>query len=390
MSTKWTRRQTIAAMGVAMLDMTTDRDRFDDLRAFLTSEMREGAFPGYAVAVSLKGKILMQGAGGTYYGLGNSRSAVKRTVVHPFYSFSKLVSATVIGMAVGDGLVDWDTPVRAWIPEFKGGGKDAITIRHLMTHSAGIPSPPGLGSVRTKDEWKAGVEAVCKAETEWAPGSRTAYHGLSGQFVVAEAILRRAHADSWAEYCRRRLFGPLRATSLTFEAPRDTLPVAVTPQPKEPPRTHFDAFTMAGHPAGGCFGTPADALKVLHLHLNEGRLGSRQLVPKSVMQEIHSVQYRREIEAARAERRAPAHEPWGLGPLLRGAGEAAPSLGWFGFANQPSPGVFGHAGIDTVIGVADMTTGIALFFATTDSPKPPEKTVPLRNGVTDRVFSAMG
>jgi len=384
-----TRRQVLAALGATMLDAGTVADRFADLRAYLEEERGSGAFPGCAVEASKRGRTVLRYCAGTYCALGDRQRAMRQDVVHPLFSFSKLVSATVIGIAVGEGLVDWDTPVRAWISDFRGDGKDGITIRHLLTHSAGIPNPAGLGPVRTPEEWRVGVQAVCAAKTEWAPGSRTAYHALSGQFVAAEAIVRRTGADSWAEYCRRKLFDPLRAPSLSFEAPPDARPVAITPQPKEMPGNHREAFGLAGHPAGGCFGTPADALKVLHVHLNRGRLGSRRLLPEGVWQEIHTVQYRAEIEAARRAGQAPAHEPWGLGPLLRGDGPAAPSLGWFGFANQPSAGVFGHAGIDTVIGVADTTTGIALFFVTTDSPKPPEKTVPLRNGVTDRVFAAL-
>ena len=78
-----------------------------------------------------------------------------------------------------------------------------------------------------------------------------------------------------------------------------------------------------------------------------------------------------------------------LRALLRGEGAKTGSHDWFGFRDQDSPGIFGHAGIDTVIGVADPVTKIALFFVTTDSPKPPDKTVPLRNGVTNRVFAAL-
>jgi len=368
---------------------TAKKDRFADLMRFLDSEMAGGSFPGYAVTASLKGRIALRRAGGTYYRLGDPGRPMKFSVIHPFYSFSKLVSSTAIGMAVGDGLVDWDTPVRTWIPEFAGGGKDGITIRQLLTHSAGIPNPPGIGSVRTKAEWDAAVKAVCAAKTEWEPGSRTFYHALSGQLIAAEAVLRRSGSPSWDDYCLKKLFGPLGARSLRFAVPPDNLEIAITPQPAEPPKTHFDALSLSGHPAGGCLGSPTDALKVLQLHLNGGKWNGRQLLPEAVFREMHTVQYRHEIEAARRAGRQPDHEPWGLGPLLRGDGPSAPSHPWFGFANQASPGVFGHAGIDTVIGIADMNSGIALFFVTTNSPKTPEKTVEIRNGVTDRIFAAL-
>jgi hypothetical protein len=57
---------------------------------------------------------------------------------------------------------------------------------------------------------------------------------------------------------------------------------------------------------------------------------------------------------------------------------------------QTSSGIFGHAGIDTLIGVGDLKSRVAFVFATTDSPKPADKTIPLRNKVTDLVFAELG
>ena len=67
-------------------------------------------------------------------------------VVNPLCSLSKLISATVIVMLRDQGLLDYDVPVAENIPEFTGGGKNSITIRHLLTHSAGLPRVP-LGPV---------------------------------------------------------------------------------------------------------------------------------------------------------------------------------------------------------------------------------------------------
>jgi hypothetical protein len=104
---------------------------------------------------------------------------------------------------------------------------------------------------------------------------------------------------------------------------------------------------------------------------------------------MHTVQYEKEIAAARAAGEPPKHEPWGLGLLLRGDGPACEAHKWFGFYDQSSSGIFGHAGIDTLIGVADLKTRVAFVFATTDSPKPAEKTIPVRNQVTDLVFGEL-
>lgn len=379
--------QGVTAAGLA-LPAAAD-DRWADVIAFLEAEHTAGTFPGASVIASREGKVRFERQLGTYCGLKRRDAPLSGAVIHPFFSFSKLVSATVVVMAHQDGLLEYDRPVSTYLPEFTGGGKEKITLRHLLTHSAGIPSVP-LGRVDTDEGWQAALKTLCEARTEWEPGSKTQYHGLTGLFTAAEAVRRVSGGKPWARLCRERLFDPLGARSLTFEVPPEDAPVALTPQPKEVPKRLAEAFQFAGHPAGGCFGTVDDALKVLQLHLNGGMWKGKRLVSAGALAEMHTVQYRKEIEQARAAGTVPAHEPWGLGPLLRGEGPAGGGHAWFGFRDQTSPGVFGHAGIDTFIGVADPVKGTALVFVTSDSPKPPDKTVPLRNGVTNRVFAALG
>ncbi|MGV3722842.1 MAG: serine hydrolase domain-containing protein [Actinomycetota bacterium] len=382
-----TRRELL--IGAAALGLTgAAGDPLREVRAFLEAEQLAGVFPGMALAVSRDNRQRFESYYGTYCALGHRDAAIRAHVLHPLYSYSKLVSATVVMMAVEDRLVALDTPVKSYISEFTGGGKDAITLRHLLTHSAGIPAVP-LGAARTEEQWKQAVAVACAAKTDWEPGSRTAYHALSGLFVAAECVRRKQGGKPWDAICRERLFAPIGAHSLTFALPADDAPVALTPQPKELPKTLADHFQYAGHPAGGCLGTAADALKVLELHLHGGVWRGKRLLKQETLAEMHRVQYQKQIDEARAAGKAPTHEPWGLGPLMRGPGPKAGGHDWFGFRDQASPGIFGHAGIDTVIGVADPVGKRALMFITTQSPPTSPKTVELRNGVVNRAFAAL-
>lgn len=381
----------LSLMGAALTAEQADaaEDRWADLLAFVEKEHKAGTFPGAALIASKNGKIQIDRIWGTYCGLTNRIIPLRREVRHCYFSYSKLVSATVVVMAHEDGRFDYDAPVKTYLPEFVGGGKEKITVRHLLTHSAGIPSV-ALGRVSTEEEWQTALDAVCAAKTEWEPGSRTAYHALSGLFTAACVVRRVMGNRSWEQICRDRLFAPLAASSLTFAVPPETMLTAITPQPKELPKKLDEAFGFAGHPAGGCFGTVTDALKVLQLHLNGGTWGRKRLLSQESLAEMHRVQYGKEIARARSEGKEPVYEPWGLGPLMRGTGAKAGAHDWFGFRDQTDPGIFGHAGIDTVIGVASPASGNALFFVTTNSPPSSEATVNLRNGVTNRVFAALG
>jgi len=378
-----------ALIGIAGLGLTAGtKDRWSEVYAFLDAEQAAGTFPGAALEVSQGGKLMLVRYQGTYCSLRRRDATTSEPVLHPLYSFSKLVSATVVMMAVQDGLVALDKPVMSYIPEFTGGGKEAITLRHLLTHSAGIPTVP-LGPARTEEQWKQAVAVACAAKTEWEPGSRTSYHALTGLFLAAECVRRKVSGWSWDRICRLRLFTPIGAHTLTFALPPDAASVALTPQPKELPKTLVDHFQFAGHPAGGCFGTSADALKVLELHLHAHGPQSKRLLKEKTLVEMHRVQYQTQIDEARAAGKAPVHEPWGLGPLMRGPGPKRGGHDWFGYRDQTSAGIFGHAGIDTVIGVADPVGKRALMFITTQSPPSSEKTVALRNGVVNRVFDAL-
>jgi CubicO group peptidase (beta-lactamase class C family) len=356
---------------------------------FLDAIVKDGTVPGAALMASQNSVTRLEHAVGTCCKLKERQAPVTLNTIHPLYSFSKLITGTVVALIKQEGKLDYDDPVTKHIPEFTGGGKESITLRHCLTHSAGLAK---VQSQPVYDEagWNAALATLCAASTEWPPGSMTSYHGWSGAFLAAECARRVSAGAAWAELCRERLFAPLGAKSLSFSLPADDADISVVPQPeasKPLPRTAKEAFPYAGQPGAGCTGTLADALKVLHLHVQQGLWNSRTLIAKDVFREIHTVQFEKEIQAARAAGSKPKHESWGLGLLLRGAGPANGSHKWFGFHNQPSPGVFGHAGIDTLIGIGNPATGVAFVFVTTNSPKPSEKTTVIRNQVTDLLFS---
>ena len=358
---------------------------------FLETLVKEGTAPGAALVASRRGSVRTKQAFGTCCQLHNRQAPLTLDTLHPLYSFSKLVTGTVVGITKTEGRLDYSDIVSKHIPEFTGGGKDTITIRHCLTHSAGLAKVQSK-PVHEAPGWNQALQILCAATVEWEPGSRTAYHGWSGAFLAAECVRRVNGGMPWAELCRAKLFEPLGAKSLSYDLPADTTDVAIVPQPgaeKPLPKTAAVAFGYAGQPGAGCFGTLGDALKVLHFHLQEGVWKSKRLISREIVLEMHTVQYEKEIAAARATGESPKHEPWGLGPLLRGDGPACEAHKWFGFYNQTSPGIFGHAGIDTLIGVGDLTSRAAFVFATTDSPKPSDTTIPVRNKITDLVLGEL-
>ena len=370
---------------VDLAEVGVDPKQLERATSFVASEVESGTVPGAALVASRAGKCFLQGYWGTYCDGFRSDAPYGADAVNLLYSFSKVVSATVVIMAYQDGLLDLDEPVATYIPEIAGSGREAITLRHLLTHSAGIPSVQ-LGPAGTEEQWQQCVETVCSSELEWEPGSRTAYHGFSGLFVAAEAVRRVSNMTPWQEICRQRLFAPLGTEHLSFELPPEGTPVAMTPRPAELPFPPDAAhLPFLGHPAGGAFGSPDDILKLLHLHLNEGVWEGKRLLQEEAFREMHRLQYADEIAAASEAGQQPKHEFWELGWLRRGTTNEH----WFGFGDRTSERTFGHAGINTVIGLADPESSLALAFLTTSSPASDAETMRLRNTVTNLVAGSL-
>lgn len=354
--------------------------------AFIEAELAKGTIPGAALVATRKGRKFVEHFTGTYRDASGEDKPFHPGVASPLFSFSKGIAATVAMMVKQDGLIDFNVPVSTYIPEYKGGGKDETTLRHLVTHSAGIPGVTH-GAVDTPEAWNAYLEKLCAAQVEWPVGSKTAYHGLSGMFLVAESIRRVSNMKSWESICRERLFDPIGAESFTFAPPRGDTPVSVLPGYFESIETGKNG--IAGHPAGGAFGTSDDMLRLLNMIEQGGTWHDAMLLSPDSLQEMLTVQYADAIAKDVAEGRHPAHEPWGIGWLVRGTAPKCDAGPWFGFGDSKSPTLFGHAGVDTIYGVGDPARDLAFVFAMTHKLPSPEESTRLRREVSNLLQDAV-
>ena len=104
---------------------------------YLEELVQQGIAPGAALVASRRGSVKLKQAVGTCCRLGNREARLTFDTIHPLYSFSKLITGTVVAMARHEGRLDYSDRVSKHIPEFTGGGKTAITIRQCLTHAAG-------------------------------------------------------------------------------------------------------------------------------------------------------------------------------------------------------------------------------------------------------------
>ena len=326
-----------------------------DVLADVEEQIDLGDVPGVVLAASRDGNVFLKHAAGTT----PDGEECPDDLIFPTMSFGKAISASAIARVQAAGGFEWDEPVSRYIPDYGQKGKESTTVRHLLTHSAGIPSTGEGVLVPRPDDWTDLIAALCSAEAEWEPGSRTAYHGLSGISVGAE-VARRTSGRTWEELYHEVL-DPIGSTA-TMEIPAPGRGVVRSSPPPEPEQ-------VAYHPAGGYFASVDDVLRVLQLHLDGGRWGDQAVLPEAAIRDMHTAQYGEQIEAARRRGEAPVHEFWAIGWMVRGSCEESWSIAemsrWMGLAQAPTADAFSHAGTSTVLGIAEPSTGVAVGLATT-------------------------
>ena len=171
--------------------------------------------PGCAVGVDRAGAPLLRRA----YGMANLETATPWTVgtISESGSVAKQFTATALVLLARDGVLSLDDDISRWIPEVRGLGKQ-ITIRHLLTHTSGLPDRYTLHEVQGRpagevDHNNAEVLALVSRlrELNFDPGQDYEYSNTG--LIVAAAVVERASGKSLQAFTAERIFRPLGMSS---------------------------------------------------------------------------------------------------------------------------------------------------------------------------------
>jgi len=181
-----------------------------------------GAETGVQVAVYQDGALIVDAVAGT------ADSATGRPVTSgtPIFSFSvaKNMAATLAHLLVARGFLDYDSPVIDLWPEFGVHGKATATLRHVLTHTVGLPAMPREITPSELPDWSRVCESLAAAEPRWRPGAAMGYHSYTFGYLVGE-LARRATGRPMCELLREWITAPLGIEGqLYFAAPNQALP----------------------------------------------------------------------------------------------------------------------------------------------------------------------
>jgi CubicO group peptidase (beta-lactamase class C family) len=190
--------------------------------ALIDELVSSGAEVGLQVAVIREGRTVVDAA----RGVADPRTAAPVDPGTLFWagSTAKGVAASLAHVLVERGdLTDDMRLVEVW-PEFGAHGKDAVTLRHVLLHTAGVPGlPPGTGAADLCD-WERMCAVIADAEPWWEPGTRFGYHAKTFGFLLGET-LRRATGKTISALLREHLTDPLGVgDEVHFGVPEPLLP----------------------------------------------------------------------------------------------------------------------------------------------------------------------
>jgi CubicO group peptidase (beta-lactamase class C family) len=202
---------------LAMTLQDTILPRWQPLASTLQAAVERGAFPGGVVAVGRRDTVLFLHAFGRLDYQGGA--PVTPRTVYDMASLTKVVGLTTAAMMlVDEGKLDLDAPVTRYVPAFAAGG-DSVTVRHLLTHSSGLPAwQPFFQRVHAREEMFALVNAE---PLEATPGARMAYSDL-GAMLLTE-IVEHLAGQRLDRFLDARLFRPLGMRDTRFLPPRSRL-----------------------------------------------------------------------------------------------------------------------------------------------------------------------
>jgi serine-type D-Ala-D-Ala carboxypeptidase len=253
----------------------------DSLTAILRAGVRDSAFPGAIAVVGTGQGVLATASAGMLD--WQSSPAPSMSTLWDLASLTKVVGLTsAMMLLVESRRIDLNAPVQRYIQEFSGRGKEAVTVRHLLTHSSGLPAWRPL--YKEAEGPEAALALAIATPLDTVPGLRMVYSDL-GAIILGE-LVARVSGQSFESFVRDRVFTPLGMQETMFRPP-ERLRGRIAPTEVDPWRQRHlrgevhdeNAFALGGVSShAGLFSTATDLVRLARMYLNGGALDGRQFL----------------------------------------------------------------------------------------------------------------
>ena len=270
--------------------------RFDDYNQYIQKAMQSWSCPGVAIAVVKGNDVIHQGVLG-WHDVENHLPMAADTRF-AMASVTKSFTAMSVAQLIDDGKLEWDKPVREYMPEFildDAYVTQHVTVRDMLCHRTGLP----------RHDFSAWRLHISRAEFikrmkhfKFSATFREKFQYNNLMYYAAAYLVEKLAGQKWEEFIQRRIFSPLNMTASNFK-------------PESP---EADQFTAKGYrvdrdtdgsakglinmpfglhtelspgPAGALFSTLADLIQWLKVHVNNGCVGDVQIVSPENLKQMH-------------------------------------------------------------------------------------------------------
>jgi CubicO group peptidase (beta-lactamase class C family) len=319
----------------------------------LHNAIKSNIFPGAQVAVIQNGNIIYSGGYG-YYTYDISSPPVDNKTIYDIASLTKVLAAVPVTMKlISQKKLSLDHSVQQFYPQFTGNGKEEITIRHLLTHSSGLPGYYQFfldDQIHTKEDV---LNYILNVELNAAPGTHFEYSDLG--FILLTSIIEKVSGRTLDRLLQSWFFDPLEMKSTCYLPPADWK-IKITPTELDTlyrnrlihGEVHDENASLMGGVSGhaGLFSTAEDIAKYAQILIDGGLWKGKRFFRESQVQEFTTVQ----------------NIPEGSDMAL---GWDTPSRSGKSIAGDYfTPGSFGHLGFTGTSGWIDPNQGIIIVLLT--------------------------
>lgn len=274
--------------GIAAMPQTSKKGadlpdkRFAGLDTTFARVLKEWKAPGFAVAVVEKNKVIW--AKGFGY-----RDLEKKLPVTPNTQFAigsctKAFTSTLIGMLSKDGKLEYDKPVREYLPElrfFNDELNDKVTLRDMMCHRTGLPRHDLSWYLFETDSRDSVLQRIRYMEPSAGLRERWQYNNY--MFFLQGMVAEKLTGKSWEENVRERIFTPLGMANSNFSVkdmeknPEGAIGYDLIKDSLVKKMEYYDINSMG--PAGSINSSVSDMAKWVMAWINDGKVDGKELIP---------------------------------------------------------------------------------------------------------------
>lgn len=345
-----------------------DPARWDAALKLIRSWCDDGRIPSAGLFVSRGGKT----TGAHLFGrqrVGKDSPPVRNDAIFLIASITKPVVCTGLLILAERGLLALDDRVEEYVPQFGKNGKHAVTLRHLLTHTSGLPDMlPNNRELRVANApMSEFVAGTCAVGLDFPPGRGVQYQSM-GIAMLGE-VIHQVSGKSCPQFLRDEIFEPLGmqdtalgAPETWFEGPHPTVEriadVRIPADQVQETTWNWNSkyWRKLGVPWGGLLTTPADLGRFAQMMLQGGALGAVRVLSPAAVRAATRNQLADMPDVPEANRRC---RPWGLGWRLNWPAHSA------NFGDFLGPRTYGHWGATGTVMWIDPDLDAAVILLTT-------------------------